>query len=135
MSSSCLPIFKYYLQSCLKLEDMKTYILFFIVFILSFSAYSQTGGGMHRGGGRGTGTQTMGEGQRTGQRPAEGVKGKERRQGGDCNTGGRGTGIEAGGTTGVRTRTGIGTRTGAGTKISQPNIRTNVRVNTGVRSF
>lgn len=90
---------------------------------------------MHRGGGRGTGTQTMGEGQRTGQRPAEGVKGKERRQGGDCNTGGRGTGIEAGGTTGVRTRTGIGTRTGAGTKISQPNIRTNVRVNSGVRSF
>ncbi|MDO8993514.1 hypothetical protein [Daejeonella sp.] len=113
---------------------MKTYILFFIVFLLSFTAYSQTGGGMRRGGGRGTGTQTMGtEGQRTGQRPAEGVKGKKRRQGGDCNPGGRGTGIDAGGTsgTGVRTRTGIGTRTGAGTKISQPNIRTN----TGVRSF
>ncbi|MCF8452201.1 MAG: hypothetical protein K9G42_03295 [Pedobacter sp.] len=119
---------------------MKTYILFFIVFLLSFSAYSQTGGGMRRGGhsgsGRATGTQAVGsEGQRTGQRPAEGVKGKERRQGGDCNTGGRGTGIDAGGATGVRTRTGIGTRTGAGTKISQPNIRTNVRVNTGVRSF
>jgi hypothetical protein len=28
---------------------MKTYILFFIVFLLSFSAYSQTGGGMRRG--------------------------------------------------------------------------------------
>jgi len=123
---------------------MRTYILFFIVFLLSFSAYSQTGGGMRRGGqsgsGRGTGTQTMGtEAQRTGQRPAEGVKGKDRRQGGNCNPGARGTGIDAGGTTGTgvrtRTRTGIGTRTGNGTKVSQPNIRTNIRVNNGVRIF
>ncbi len=113
---------------------MKTYILFLIVFLLSFSAYSQTGGGMRRGGGRGTGTQTMGtEGQRTGQMPAQGGKGKDRKQGGDCNPGGRGKEIGAGGTTGtgIKTRAGTGTRTGTGAKISQPNIRTN----TGVRSF
>lgn len=113
---------------------MKTYILFFIVFLLSFSAYSQTGGAKQRGRGRATGTQTIGaEGQGTGQRPAEGVKGKDRKQGGNCSPGGRATGTSSEGTngTGVRTRTGIGTRTGNGTKISQPNIRTN----TGVRSF
>lgn len=113
---------------------MKTYSLFFIVFLLSFSVYSQTGNGMRRGGGRASGTQTMGaEGQRTGQRPEESVKGKDRRQGGNCSPGGKSTGIDAGGTTGtgVRSRTGMGTRTGNGTKISQPNIRTN----TGVRSF
>ena len=103
---------------------MKTYILFFIVFLLCFSAYSQTGGGMRRGGGRTTGTQTRGaEGQGTGERTAERVKGKDRNHGGDCSPGGRGTGIDARGTTG----TGFRTRSGTGAKISQPNIR--------VRSF
>lgn len=85
---------------------------------------------MRRGGqagsGRTTGTQSIGsEGQRTGQRPSDGERTRERRQGGNCNPGSKGTGIGARGTTGDRTRTGTGTR------ISQPNIRTN----TGVRSF
>jgi hypothetical protein len=109
---------------------MRTYILFLIVFLFCTTAYSQTGGGMRRGGqagsGRTTGTQTIGaEGQRTGQRPSDGSRTREPRQGGNCNPGSKGRGIGAGGTTGDRARTGTGTR------ISQPNIRTN----TGVRSF
>jgi len=126
------------------MKDMKTYILFFIVFILSFSAYSQTGAGMRRGGqsgsGRAAGTQNIGsEGQRRGtsdtQRPSEGKSGKkhtgERTQGGNCNPAGRSPGVDAGGTSATGSRKG----TGIGTKISQPNVRTNIRVNTGVRSF
>jgi hypothetical protein len=106
---------------------MKTYILLLIVFLFCTSAYSQTGGGMRRGGqtgsGRATGTQTMGAQGQTGQRTSDGVRTRERRQGGNCNPRGKGTGIGSGGTTGDKTRT--------GTRISQPNTRTN----TGVRSF
>ncbi len=123
---------------------MKTYILFFIVFILSFSAYSQAGGGMRRGGHSGSGitpgTQNIsikgqGRGTSSTQRPSEGKSCKKQtgqpRQGGNCNPSGRSPGIDAGGTS----ATGIRKGTGIGTKISQPNNRTNTRVNTGVRSF
>ncbi len=116
---------------------MKTYILFFIVFLLSFSGYSQTGRGMRREGqagtGRATGTQSIGaEAHGNGgisgvQGSAKGKSGKSK-QGGSCNPGNDASGTSA---TGIRR----GSSTGIGTRISQPNIRTNVRVNTGVRSF
>lgn len=113
---------------------MKTYVLFFIVFLLSFSVYSQTGGGMRKGGGRGTGTQTMGEGQGT-------SKGLQRDQ--RVKSAGREViVIQEAGAPELKPVVQPGLERElvleqelVPDKISQPNIRTNVRVNTGVRSF